>query len=65
MRFIVDAEGRREGVVLDVETYERLREAADELDDIAAYEAAIQQVRAEVAAGEVMTLEEYLARSAK
>jgi PHD/YefM family antitoxin component YafN of YafNO toxin-antitoxin module len=34
VRYLVDAEGNRLGVLLDLETYERLMDAAEELEDI-------------------------------
>jgi hypothetical protein len=39
-QFLTDAGGKRAGVLLDLDTYERLREAEEELADIAAYDAA-------------------------
>jgi len=40
-RYLVDEEGRRVAVLIDVETYERMVEALEELADIEAYDAAI------------------------
>lgn len=39
-RYITDEEGNRQEVILSVEDYERLLEAAEELADIAAYDEA-------------------------
>jgi PHD/YefM family antitoxin component YafN of YafNO toxin-antitoxin module len=39
-RYLVDGEGNRVAVVLDLETYRRLLEAEEELEDIRAYDAA-------------------------
>lgn len=39
-RYITDEDGTRQGVLLDIEDYERLLEAAEELADIAAYDEA-------------------------
>ena len=65
-QFIVDASGQRVGVVLDMPTYERLREAEEELDDIRAYDAAAPRVRAEIAREDFITLADYRkARSAR
>ena len=61
-QFLTDAKGQRTGVVLDLATYERLREAEEELADIQAYEKARPQVMAALAAGEFCTLDEYRAR---
>ncbi len=38
-QFLTDAKGKRTGVVLDLQTYEHLREAEEELADIQAYDA--------------------------
>ena len=35
-QFVVDPQGKRLGVLLDLETYERLREAEEDLADIRA-----------------------------
>ncbi len=39
-RYIVDAEGNRVSVVLDIDTYQQLLEALEDLEDIRAAEAA-------------------------
>lgn len=39
-RYITDADGNRQEVILSVEEYEKLLEAAEELADIAAYDEA-------------------------
>ena len=65
-QFIVNASGKRVGVLLDLLTYERLREAEEELDDIRAYDAAAPRVKAEIAKGNFITLADYRkARAAK
>ena len=65
-QFIVDTSGQRVGVVLDMPTYERLREAEEELEDIRAYDAAAPRVTAEIARGDFTTLTDYKkARAAK
>lgn len=65
-QFIVNASGKRVGVLLDMLTYERLREAEEELDDIRAYDAAAPRVKAEIAKGDFVTLSDYRkARAAK
>jgi len=61
-QFLTDAKGKRTGVVLDLATYERLREAEEELADIQAYDKARPKALAAVAAGQFATLEEYRAR---
>ena len=62
----MNASGKRVGVLLDLLTYERLREAEEELDDIRAYDAAAPRVKAEIAKGNFITLADYRkARAAK
>lgn len=39
-RFVTDSEGNRVAVILDLEQYDELLEAAEELDDIRAYDEA-------------------------
>jgi PHD/YefM family antitoxin component YafN of YafNO toxin-antitoxin module len=63
-QFVTDSHGTRVGVVLDLRTYERLREAEEELSDIRAYDRALPKVRRELAAGHAVSLREYRARRA-
>jgi hypothetical protein len=58
-QFLTDAQGKRTGVLLDLQTYERLREAEEELADIQTYDSARDRAHAEVAAGQVSTLAAY------
>lgn len=60
-QYVVDAQGNRVAVLLDVATYEKLFEALEELEDIRAYDKAKDKVEAELQAGEYTTLEEYSA----
>ena len=64
-QFLIDAGGKRVGALLDLNTYERSREAEEELADIAAYDAAKAKVMAEVRAGRCTTLTEYRAGRAQ
>ena len=61
-RFVTDSRGTRIGVVLDLETYQRLRDAEEELVDISAYDKTAPKVQREVAAGRSVSLREYRAR---
>ena len=61
-QFIVDASGQRVGVVLDLPTYEQLREAAEDNLDARAYHAAKSRVAGEIARGEYVTLAAYRAK---
>jgi PHD/YefM family antitoxin component YafN of YafNO toxin-antitoxin module len=58
-QFIVDSTGQRVGVLLDLSTYERLREAAEENEDIRSYRAAKSRVAAEIGRGDYTTLADY------
>ena len=61
-QFLTDANGKRTGVVLDLVTYERLREAEEELSDLRAYDAVHDRAHKEIAAGQFETLTSYRAR---
>lgn len=58
-QFLTDAKGKRTGVLLNLDTYERLREAEEELADIQAYDALHDRARSEIAAGQFTTLKSY------
>jgi hypothetical protein len=58
-QFVTDAKGKRTGVLLNLDTYERLREAGEELADIHAYDALHDRVHSEIAAGQFTTLTSY------
>lgn len=58
-RFIVDENGRRLGVLLDIEDYQRLLEELEELEAIRAYDAA------KASGDEVLPLEQALAEIEK
>ncbi len=57
--FVTDADGKRTGVLLDLETYEQLLEAWEELDDIRAYDAA--KARIDAGEEEVIPFEQAMA----
>lgn len=60
-QFLTDAKGKRTGVVLDLATYQHLREAEEELADIQAYDALHDRAHVEIAAGQFETLTSYRA----
>ena len=60
-QFLTDAKGKRTGVVLDLQTYEHLRAAEEELADIHAYDALHDRAHLEIAAGQCATLTSYRA----
>jgi hypothetical protein len=64
-QFLTDAKGKRTGVVLDLQTYGRLREAEEELADIQAYDATRDRAHSEVASGQFSTLAAYRASRAR
>jgi PHD/YefM family antitoxin component YafN of YafNO toxin-antitoxin module len=43
-RYVTDKDGERVGVILDVEEYERLMEAVEELHDILRYDEAREKI---------------------
>ena len=63
--FVTDAKGKRVGVVLDLKTYERLREAEEELADVRAYDAARPKIAVEVRAGRYSSLSDYVAKRSR
>ena len=64
-QFVVDASGQRVAVLLDLPTYARLREAAEDNADVRAYRAARRRVAAEVASGACATLDDYRAKRSR
>jgi hypothetical protein len=60
-QFLTDAKGRRTGVVLDLQTYQHLREAEEELADIQAYDSARERAHEEIEAAQFLTLAAYRA----
>ena len=60
--FVTDASGNHVGVLLDVRTYGRLRDAEEELADIRTYDNTRPKVAAEFKAGRFATLAEYRMR---
>ncbi|MBI3851773.1 MAG: hypothetical protein HY298_16080 [Verrucomicrobia bacterium] len=58
-QFITNGNGKRVGVLLDLKTYERLREAEEELADVRAYDSARPAVQAEVEGGRFVSLAKY------
>jgi len=60
-QFLTDAKGKRTGMVPDLQTYEHLRQAEEELADIQAYDSTRDRARSEIAAGQFSTLAAYRA----
>ncbi len=55
-RYVTDKDGERVGVILDVEEYERLLEAAEDLADLRAADEALREI--ESGEDEVIPLEQ-------
>ncbi|MBA4149532.1 MAG: hypothetical protein H0X66_15575 [Verrucomicrobia bacterium] len=55
-QFIVDHHGKTVGVLLDLKTYSRLREAEEELSDVRAYDTAKPKITLELQRREYVSL---------
>jgi hypothetical protein len=64
-QYVVDAEGKRIAVLVDIATYEKMRDAYEELGDIKAYDEAKDKVKSEIETGQYSTLDEYLSSREK
>jgi len=58
-QFLTDAQGKRTGFLLDLQTYESLREAEEALADIRAYDATRDRAHSEIVGGQFSTLAAY------
>ncbi|MDZ4288786.1 MAG: hypothetical protein U0984_12550 [Prosthecobacter sp.] len=58
-QFVTDQKGKRVGVMLDLKTYERLLDAAEDAADIRTYRKARPKILAQVARGDAITLADY------
>jgi hypothetical protein len=63
-QFVTDSQGNRVAVVLDIATYERLREAEEDLADIRAFDEAWPQAQADLKSGNVIDLDDYITKRA-
>ena len=64
-QFVTDSNGKRVAVLLDLKTYDRLREAEEALADVRAYDVARPKIAAEILARQFSTLAEYRTRRTK
>jgi PHD/YefM family antitoxin component YafN of YafNO toxin-antitoxin module len=55
-RYIVDENGKRTGVILSVEEYERMIEALEDLEDVRLYD----EAKAALQRGEIVPLEQAM-----
>jgi hypothetical protein len=62
-QYLTDANGNKIAVVIDIDTYQKLIEEIDELYCQKGYEQAVVETDPEIAAGDYVTLDEYLANS--
>ncbi len=58
--FVTNSVGKRVAVLLDLKSYARLKEAAEDLADIRAYDKARPRAIAEVKRGQSVTLAQHL-----
>jgi SH3-like domain-containing protein len=61
--FVTDAKGKPVGVLLELKTYARLRDAEEDLADLRAYDAARPAAVADLKNGSACSLAEYCARA--
>ena len=61
-QFVKDAQGTPVAVVLDIATYERLREAEEDLADIRAFDEAWPAAQADLKNGDVIDLDDYVSQ---
>ena len=64
-RYVVDEQGKRVAVMVDLPTYEKFIDAVEELEDIRAYDESKNKVSWEVKEGQAITLQEYLRKRKK
>jgi hypothetical protein len=60
-QYLTNEDGDKIAVVIDIETYQNLLEELDELRCEKGYEQAIAETEPEIASGDSVTLEQYLA----
>jgi hypothetical protein len=59
-QYLIDENGNRIAVVLDINTYQKLLDELDEYHCIKGYEQAVTETEPEIASGDCLTLEQYL-----
>lgn len=64
-QFVTDQKGKRVGVMLDLKTYQRLLDAAEDTADIRAYRKARPKILAQVANGDAISLAQYRTKRGK
>ena len=64
-QFVTDAKGKPVGVLLDLKTYERLRNAEEDLADVRAYDTARPKAARDLNTGQFSSLADYRANRFK
>ncbi len=59
-RYLIDQEGKKIAVVLDLETYQQILDELDELRCEKGYEQAVKETTTEIEQGDYLTLDEYI-----
>jgi hypothetical protein len=59
-QYLTDASGNRVAVVIDIAIYQQLLDELDELRCIKGYEQAVAETELEIAAGDYLTLDQFL-----
>lgn len=59
-QFLIDNQGNKIAVVLDIQTYQKILEDLDEFYCEKAYEQAVIETDQEIAQGEYLSLDEYM-----
>lgn len=61
-QFIIDQQGNKIAVVIDIETYQKILDDLDEFYCERAYEKAVAETNQEINQGEYLSLEEYMSQ---
>ena len=60
-QYLIDTNGNRIAVVIDINTYQKLLDELDEYYCLKGYEQAVTETEPEITSGDYLTLEQYLA----
>lgn len=59
-KYLIDAQGNRIAVILDIEEYQNLLDELDELRCQQGYQEAMSETQAEILSGDYLTLDQYI-----
>ena len=59
-QYVVDANGQKIAVLIDIQTYKKMIEVLEDIDDVKAYDDRINIVQDEIKSGSYLTLDEYI-----